>query len=132
MNESIKRETKTYVQYYYTGALLAETECSCVESFNPETIFVPNGAYAFQSWKIVISTVTVEGETFTQTSEPIEKTAMYYPGGKVWSLDDLASEFGEASILYNNVKGNGYRYAVETRCGNFQFFTLGKDVILPA
>lgn len=130
MSELITSEIKTFVRFYYPGALFAEDETVCVDSFNPETLELPDGAYAFQSYKIETMTTVVDGVEFKKSNPPFNVSKMYYPNGSMLSLDEIGTQFGKDSIIYKNVSGNGYLYAVKTRCGNYQFFNPEKDAIL--
>lgn len=129
MDTKINSEIKTYVKFYYPGAFFAETEIVEIETFNPLSIIIPDGAYAFQSYKVKTLSVYIDGVLFTKRQPPFEKTKMHYPGGQVLTLQDIESEFGADSILYKNIKYNGYQYALKTRCGNYQFYDPDKDIV---
>jgi hypothetical protein len=127
----IEREVKTYVRFYSPGTLLAETTIITVDYFDPQTIDIPDGVYAFQSYKIEHLKTIVNGEVFTKSGEPFDQSPMYYPGGQLLTLADIQAEYGEDSIMYLNVEGNGYKLAVRCITGNCQFFSHEHDVILP-
>jgi len=126
----INREVVQYVEILYPGALLAEDETKVVQDFDPQKFEIPENAYAFKGYKRKKFSTTVEGEAFCKYGPSFDETGYFYPGGILYTLEDIATEWGTDSILYQNIKGNGYSFAVKHRAGGFMWFNPDKDMIL--
>lgn len=127
----IQHETKSYVEFFFGGSFYAETNTVEWSGSDPQTIEVPEHAFGFRTYKVEIMMTVVEGVEFTKRSKQLDRSGMFYPGGRMVSLEDIRAQHGERSILYQNIKGNGYTAAVEDRFGGYHFYDIGKDHILP-
>lgn len=119
----MKEITETYVEIWYPGIIFAENDTVKVNHRSPTEIAekYPD-SYAFQFYDINSTTVVVDGKSSTVKGYRKNISPLYYPGGKICTKIDIASEFGESSILYSNMDSNKWDTIVKTRCGNYQEF----------
>lgn len=62
-------------------------------------------------------------------TEIFNEGGKFYPGGVVYSLNDIKAMGQDFHILALNMEGNDWPKVVKTRAGNFQPF-LDEDVVL--
>lgn len=82
-----------------------------------------------------------DDELWTVLPKPQNRSARYYLGGELFTVDDIKAELetptrfredGEPEftpVLLSNIEGNGYPKAIKCRMGNWQPFT-DKDTLL--
>lgn len=116
---------KHYVEFYYPGSFLPETDVKEIK--NRETkITLPKGSYGYQFFDI--EEVVEKGELLK--GQPKNHSGMYYKG-KLYSYKEAQKEFADKKILLSNMKNNGWKWIVCTVAGNFQpFFKKRGDCIL--
>lgn len=122
-------QSKTYVEFLYPGMLFTETDEKQVANRNIQTLKIPTQAFGFLFFDKTIKTIELDGKKTVVNGKRRNVSGIYYPNGKVFSLDEVKSMGKDYSILASNMEGNNWKYAVKTRKGNFQPFT-NKDHII--
>jgi hypothetical protein len=117
---------KHYVEFYYPGTFVAETETREVASRDVPPDDVPRGAYGYRFFDR--EEVEQDGETLRGERKNWSPTTFY---GHEYTVEQLKAEFPSERILISNVEGNGYKRAVRTDRGWWQQLSDG-DVVLPA
>jgi hypothetical protein len=122
----MKKVKKTYVRFFYRGTIVSETTVTEVKERNPKALELPEGAYAFLYYD---KTDVHDGdEIFEGKAENHSPT--YWPGGEIFTVDDVQKLPGNNRILIQNMVYNNYDRMVRSCKGNFQPFEEGEDVIL--
>jgi len=120
---------KHYVEFFYPGIFIAESDIKNVESRNPSKIKIPNGCYGFHFFDR--SEITIENEYHepeTLIGKSRNHSGMFYLG-KVMTLNEVKREIPDASVLISNMEINNLDKVIKTRCGNFQPFHKMDTVI---
>ena len=120
-----RQVTKTYVEFYFPGTLLSETDVRAVRSRDPSKVKAPSTCFGFRFFNVQ-ETRASNGEVLN--GRPKNYSGMHY-FGKVKTLAEIKRESPDLTTLIGNMEGNGYDRVVLTRRGNYQPFT-GKDVII--
>ena len=124
-------ETTSHAEYFYPGALVAETETKLLSERSVEAAVqaLPEGAYGFRLVDRVTQTATLEDGNTIDHVEWQNKSAMYYPGGLALTTTQIAELPGDHSILLSNMRSNEWPRVVKTRKGWFQPLLAGDSVI---
>ena len=110
---------KHYVEFYYPGSLVAETEVKQIKN-RKERFKIPEYAFGYRFFDK--EEVEVKGETLTGRRK--NWSGMHY-FGEVMSLKEVKEQrlsIRGSKTLIRNMEGNGWKRVVKTRCGNFQPF----------
>ena len=118
---------KHYVEYYYCGILVDETESKEIKSRDIELIktIMPKNAFGFSFFD---KAYTEEGG-IKFSSKTLNESPMYYVGGKVMNENDVRNYLIDNKILISNMHSNNWKQVIKTRSGNFKPFTK-KDILL--
>ena len=117
-----------WVEYRFPGTLFSET--STKQLNGPDLASeahknFPRNAFGFQLFDVRVRKGKLEdGEKITQRDR-INKDTMYFPGGKVYSVNDIKALSGDHRVLISNMEGNGWTHVVKTCQGNWQPFDRG-------
>lgn len=118
-----------YVEFFYPGSFVAETEVEEVKSKDATKIQVPDGSYGFRFFdRQEITAENEKHEPETLYGKPKNYSGVFY-FGRIMTLDDVKREMPDATILIGNMETNKWDKVVKTRCGNFQTFKE-EDTIL--
>lgn len=115
---------KHYVEFFYCGILVSETEAKQIKS-RKEEFKIPKGSYGCRYFDR--EEVKRGGETLIGKKK--NYSGMYYLG-KTMSLEEVKEEFPRENILIRNMEGNGWKHVVKTRMGNFQPFHKRDRIIV--
>lgn len=110
-----------YVEFLYPGVLFNETSLSPRETDKPQSIKIPEGAYAFRFCERTEG--KIKGEEVIGKWQYDPKT-YYARGGKVFTLAEVKAGAisGDCNILISNMECNGYDRVIKTNRGNVQPF----------
>lgn len=111
-----------YICWFFPGSLVSETLDIPVE--NRDIPKRKEGAYGFYFYET--EEVQKDGETLKGGVR--NKSPNYY-WGEAYPLDRIKKEFPHEHILISNIESNGYKRAIRTVRGNWQFLT-DEDVVL--
>lgn len=111
----------TYIEFYYRGAIFAETSVKEVASRDTKGVDVPEGSYGFRYFDMMS---TEEGGV-KMTSGRLNISPIHYYGGRIMTLDEVRREMSDAHILISNIENNGYTRVIRCRTGNFVPFEDG-------
>jgi len=117
-------KTETYVSYFYPGSFFEESDSRTIQDrdINIALDIMDKRAVAFQFFdKVTQSATREDGKTF-EVVEKVNKSPKYYPGGAVYTLEQIEKLYGKDSILYRNTKNNCPDGVIKTRAGNFHEF----------
>jgi hypothetical protein len=126
--------TKTYVEILYPGILFSEESVKEVNGRNPSAIVkgLESGAFGFRFYDQVETTIILDGKPKKVASDRKNESGMYYPGGRLFTLDEVKSMGKDFHILASNMEGNNWPIVVRSRVGNFQPFDPKKDEVILA
>jgi len=113
-------ERKSFVTFYYNGGLFEGERTYEAQSRDPECIKVPKGAFAFQFFDRAVATPNIDGKSIEMSSKPFNLSPKYYYGGRVLTIKDVEKEIPDNETLISNMRGNGWKTVIQTRCGNIQ------------
>ncbi len=119
-----------YVTYYYPGSFFEEFEDKQLKDYSIEEALesMDKRAFAFILWEKVTQNAKREDGKVFEVTEKINESPKYYPGGAIYTLEDIGKLYGTDSILYSNIEHNSPNSVIKTRAGNFQQFT--KDTVV--
>jgi len=132
MKRTVTGRTKTYVELLYHSVLFSETEVVEVGSRDPVAVAEKHkNAFGFHFFDQARTEVELDGNAQTVFGERRTVSPWYYPGGKVYTLEDVKSMKPEKEyeILISNMEGNGYPKVVKTRHGGFVPFQKDDKVL---
>jgi hypothetical protein len=115
-----------FIEFLYPHILFQDSRSEEVEERDLDAVRVPHGSFAFRFYDI--KEVLVEGDVLT--SGHVNVSGIYYPGGRLMTVEDVMTEVRECKVLLDNMRINNWTHVVRTRVGTFQPFNDG-DVILP-
>lgn len=131
MSQTVQGETKTYCEVLYPGIFFSENDVFEVNYRDPNAIAIKHkNAFAFQFFDQERTQIKVGSKTQTVSGERKNESDWYYPGGQVFTLEQVKQLDGDYRTLISNMECNGYASVVRTRCGNFQPFDGTKARIL--
>lgn len=117
--------TQSYVEHFFPGVMVSETNEERIEEKSPEAVDVPENAFAFRFYDK--TEVQLDGEDLRGDRRNI--SGMFYPEGEVITADEILGNPEQYDdTLVANVRTNGYD-VVETRLGNYQPFEDEDEVI---
>ena len=122
---------RTYVEFVYPGVIVNETSVKEVESRDTSEVKVPDGAFGFRFFDVLIAKVECAGKTVELRSDRLNQSPMHYYGGRIFSREEVARKVPDNRILLSNMEGNGWDRVIKTRTGNFQPFEES-DVFIEA
>ncbi|MBN2459613.1 hypothetical protein JXB28_04985 [Candidatus Woesearchaeota archaeon] len=121
------REYKAdYVEFLFPGFFVIESEARRVGSRDVKGLKIPDECFGFLFFERT-EHITNSGELIA--GAPKNYSGVYYPGGKVMSLDDVKRQVSDPKTLIYNMRNKNYQSVVKTRKGNFQPFRLEDRVI---
>lgn len=118
---------KTFVSFYFPGALVSETMEKEVKNRDIKKLKIPDGAFAFCFYDIFETVHT----NMTLQSGHKNHSKIYYPEARVMSLKDVKKEVSNPDILIRNMKTNKWPRVIRCRTGNFQPYYPKNCIILP-
>jgi hypothetical protein len=126
--EGNEPQVKQYVEFYYPGIFMSETNTKEVATRCVAELEIPDECFGFCFFEK--QEIVFEGEKLV--GKPRNHSGIFYPGGVLYSVGELMAknQNGKYDILISNMKCNKWDLVVETRKGNFQPFYEDKDVIL--
>ena len=113
---------RTYVEFVYPGIIVSETSVKEVESRDTSEVKVPDGAFGFRFFDVLIAKVECDGKTVELRSDRLNQSPMHYYGGRILTREEVEREVPDNRILLDNMDGNGWNRVIKTRMGNFQPF----------
>jgi len=114
---------KHYVEYYYPGALFAETEIEEIKS-RKDSLEIPDACFGYSFFDV--EETTIDGETLR--GKPKNRSGMTY-FGKKYTVSELKKLLPNEKVLISNIEDGGYSHAVKTRLGNWQVMNK-EDVVI--
>lgn len=120
------------IEFIYPGSLFSEESSAVIDHRDPARVKIEDGAFAFRFYDLKTLAGTLEDGSPISKSERINISKTYYPGGEVFTADDVArlEPKEDYRILLSNMRGNGYGLVVRTRRGNFQPFDEKNDSLV--
>ena len=110
--------TKQYVEFFYPGAFVSESEVREVPN-RVASVDAPEECFAYKFFE--------RQETEAEDGEVLLGKPRNYSGthyfGKIKSLDDIKREMPNQRTLISNMERKGWDKVVQTRRGNYQPFT---------
>ena len=126
-------ETKTthMVEFFYPGVIVSESQCKETDDTDPLDVVMPENAFAFQLYDRVTRTVLGEavGVATIAESHRENETVIYYPGGEILTVDDVAAMGGKYEILLSNMRANNWDAVIRSRRGVFQPKTKDTQIL---
>lgn len=132
----VPRTARTYeeqrITVYYPGIIVAETDDVPISPpQTPEAIvlWLRPSAFAFVVRTVLCADPIDDGRggTLNVTPRELTKSGVYFPGGEVFTVEEIAAMGAEYRTLLANVEHCGA--AVKTRVGSWQPFGPGDRVI---
>lgn len=121
----INEQVKFYVECLFPGSFFAEEDSMTLEEFNANGPLA--GCFAYQFYSVTTKAVDVNDEHFSK-SKRIDIGGKVYPGGKLYTADQIRAEFPGHDILIDNMRANNWPTVVLTRRGNWQPFNEGDKI----
>jgi hypothetical protein len=131
--------TKYYAKFLFPGLLFSESERVELKNHSSQEALkkMPKNAFAFELYDVETrSYVLSETETHDKLGDDaitkdktVNRSGVFYPGGVLFTLEEVKSMGKKYSILASNMEGNCWDPVVKTTAGNFQPFEKN-DVIL--
>ena len=120
---------KTYVEYLVSGEIPNQNLIDEVPDREFGTLLVPEKAYGFRFFDMIIAHVDVDDILIELRSRRINQSPLYYYGGRVLTAEQVTTDIpdNEKLLLYMNV--NGWDRVIQTRTGQFMEFKK-EDVII--
>jgi hypothetical protein len=119
--------TINYIEYLYPGSFFAESsEVPVAERVLPLPVQPRVAGYRFFSRTEV---QTTDGEKLVGPKHDFSPWVYF---GHEYSAKEIGVVHGTASILYQNIAGNGYERAVKTIFGNWYPLSPGEIVVTPS
>lgn len=116
--------TKHYVEFFFPGSFVSESDVRQVQSRDSEPDYIPPSCYGYRFFSR--TEVQHDGETL------IGKNTNYSPMtffGETYTLAEVeALNDDSLRILLSNMRCNGYARVVKTRRGNWQPLNEGDEV----
>lgn len=113
-----------YVEFFYPGIILAETEERRIDKRDPKLVTLPDGAFAYRFFDR--TEVKENGELLVGSKKNFSTYTFF---GKLYTLEEVKEQFPECETLIRNMECNGYTKVVKTRLDNWQPFHDGDIVI---
>lgn len=116
--------------YYIPGTLFPETVTKKLDarSVDEAVSKAPSSAYCFELFDVLPPPDL--GPEFSVTSKPLNKSARFFIGGKLFTVEEVEREYPELGILASNMRCNDYKVVIRCRTGNWQPFQM-EDTLLP-
>ena len=120
---------KTFVEYLVSGDIPNQNFIDQVPDREFDTLLVPEKAYGFRFFDMIIAHVDVDHTLIELRSRRINQSPLYYYGGRVLTADQVIKDIpdNEKILLYMNV--NGWDRVIQTRTGQFMEFK-NDDIII--
>ena len=120
---------KTFVEYLVTGDIPNQNLIDEVPDREFNNLLVPEKAYCFSFFDMIIAHVDVDDTLIELRSRRINQSPLYYYGGRVLTTEQVIKDIpdNEKVLLYMNV--NGWDKVIQTRTGQFMEFK-NDDVII--
>ena len=115
---------KHYVEFCFAGTFFIERQIKEVDERNPNLITVPSDAFAYRFYDC--TETVINGETLIGEKKNFSPFTYF---GKLYTLNEVKSEFPENKNLISNMEYNKIDKVVRTRKGNWQFLKKGDIVI---
>lgn len=116
---------KHFVRFRYLGSFFSKESSNEVADRDPLKVGVPEGAFAFTFYDLVVGVAIENGKAIPVSSAALDESNHYYYGGKIYTVTELKKELPNKRILVSNIECNGYRRAIKCRTGNWQPFGDG-------
>ncbi|MGH7802616.1 MAG: hypothetical protein ACREOW_18660 [Thermodesulfobacteriota bacterium] len=122
-------DRKTYIEYLEHGVTRIEGKIDEVLNRELKSVKLPDKAYGFRFFDIIVAQVEVDGMLIELRSKRINESPVYYYKARVLTHKEVIEGISnnEKLLLYMNV--NGWDKVIQTRTGQFLEFREG-DVIL--
>lgn len=121
---------KIFCELLFPGSFYPEEQVIAVDVRDPQAIAAEHsGAFSFQFFDQVSAEVEVDGVKRRVFGDRKNLSPKYFPGGTVFTKDDIEAMGPEFRILRANMNNDGWGVMVKTRRGNFQPFTKDCEVI---
>ncbi|HEY7535322.1 MAG TPA: hypothetical protein VH878_05195 [Thermodesulfobacteriota bacterium] len=119
---------KTYVEYLVQGGITNENIVEEVPDREFKNLLVPEKAYGFRFFDMIIAHLDIDEATIELRSKRINESHFYYYGGRVWTLEEVTNDLpnNDKLLLYMNI--NGWDKVIQTRTG--QFLEFKKDDVI--
>lgn len=126
------RTIKHFITYRYPGLIVGESSTEEIGHRVASDVEPPEGAFAFQFFdKIYVSATDDEGNKFERLVEDgANRSKSYYPGGEVFTVEQVKEWEGDWKILISNMEINKMPKVVRTRRGNVQSFDPERQELL--
>lgn len=128
--EQASEAMKTYCEILYPGSFYPEEQVIAVKQRNPQEIadLYPD-SFSFKFFDQVRKTVEVDGVEREVFGDRKNLSHKYFPGGSTFTKADVEAMGSKYQILRSNMNNDGWGAVVKTRCGNFQPFTSGCELL---
>ncbi len=128
---------KTYVTLLHGGRFFPEDQTREVDHRDPDQVDLTEAwndgrmVYAFYFWTQETQTAHVDDtdEQILVNHKKVDVSGMYYPGGVIFTTEQVRAQYPDKDILASNCEANGGKL-VRCKPGNWQPFNDG-DQVLP-
>jgi uncharacterized protein (UPF0128 family) len=119
---------KTYIEYLVHGDIPNQNIIDEVPNREFQNLLVPEKAYGFRFFDMIIAHVNIDGTLIELRSKRINQSHLYYYGGRVLTIEQVIKDIpdNDKLLLYMNV--NGWDKVIQTRTG--QFLEFKKDDVI--
>ena len=120
---------KTYIEYLEHGVTRIEGKIDEVLDRELKSVKLPDKAYGFRFFDIILAQVEVDGRLIELRSKRINESPVYYYKARVLTHKEVMEGIpnNEKLLLYMDI--NGWDKVIQTRTGQFLEFRE-EDVIL--
>ncbi|HZX13807.1 MAG TPA: hypothetical protein VFF49_05340 [Thermodesulfobacteriota bacterium] len=120
---------KTYIEYLEHGVTRIEGKIDEVLDRELKSVKLPDKAYGFRFFDIIVAQVEVDGRLIDLHSKRINESPVYYCRARVLTHKEVTEGIpnNEKLLLYMNI--NGWDKVIQTHTGQFLEFRE-EDVIL--
>ena len=114
-----------YANILYPGIIVTESQTVEIEARDIKKVKIPPSAVGVILYDILEDEIEYQGVKVETKSQELFSQKYYV--GKFLSPEEIAKQYGEDSIFYNNIVNNGYCGAVVSRSGFSQGLYDEKD-----
>jgi hypothetical protein len=120
---------KTYIEYLVHLVNINENSVEEVLDRELKNVLLPDKAYGFRFFDIIVVQVDIDGRLIELRSKRINESPVYYYRARVLTHKEVTEGIpnNEKLLLYMNI--NGWDKVIQTRTGQFLEFRE-EDVIL--
>lgn len=125
----MKKVVEFYVEFYYPGMFVSETNVICVthdEFEDVRKLKIPDDAYSCRRFTRV---KIYDGDDVLKGDKKYIGGEIFF-GGELLTYDDAISLMGKNSNLVKNMKNNNFGMVIKTKFGQYFPFDNGEDLVI--